>query len=462
MSNSSIAQAVNDVGDWLWGLIQGNFNEQQTTSQLIVDAVIGMIPVVGDVTAVRDITASIIKMVEQPSKRSDWTEWAQLVIGCFALIPVAGGVIKGVGKLLLRVGKNVAKHKEIFEGIIKLINRFGHGDAVAWFKKLNLNDYTAQIRGKLNGVLDRIDAVIVGVQKKFWLVLPDSMVERLNTVRKGLAEIKEKAASMVPGAIKELHARLELLQKHIHAGEWETIPSSLKSFSREGEARLVTTIKPPSRAFTKANMPHPPTKKGMYQHAKGWPDLRKLNFDAIGSFSGKITARTLKPGTKIRRVIPTGAKGKNAGAYWMHAKDFPKNGEAWRKDCAVLEAWSPNGSYIEYTVPPGGLKVWEGKIASQIDSNPKSATYGQYLPGGSTQLYIDFNQLENAIMKKSVDKLKHIPTNWSGLKGVNVPKRVSTTLALGAAEVADKAGDAQTIYTSVKPKPAKKPQEKKK
>lgn len=455
MSQSTIAEAVNDVGDWLWGLIQGNFNEQQTTSQLIVDAVIGMIPVVGDVTAVRDITASIIKMVEQPSAREDWKEWAALVIGCFALIPVAGGVIKGVGKLLMRVGKNAAKHQEIFEAIIKLINRFGHGDAVAWFKKLDLNSYTGQIRGKLNEVLDRIDAVIVGVQKKFSLILPDAMVMRMNAVRKGLADLKEKAASMVPGAIKELHARLELLQKHIHAGEWETIPSSLKSFSREGEARLVTTIKPPSKAFTKADMPHPPTKKGMYQHAKGWPDLRKLPFDAIGSFSGKITPRTLKPGTKIRRVIPPGDQTKNAGAYWMHAKDFPKSGEAWRKDCAVLEAWSPNGAYIEYTVPPGGLKVWEGKIASQIDSNPKSKTYGQYLPGGNTQLYIDFDQLENAIMKKSVLKLKQHPTGWTGLRGVNVPQRVSTTLALGAAEVADKVGDAQTIYTSVKPKEKK-------
>ncbi|HRI18905.1 MAG TPA: hypothetical protein PL196_10310, partial [Burkholderiaceae bacterium] len=375
MSRSTIAETVNDVGDWLWGLIQGNFNEQQTTSQLIVDAVIGMIPVVGDVTAVRDITASVIKMVEEPAARADWKEWANLVIGCFALIPVAGGVIKGVGKLLLKVGKNAAKHKEIFEGILKLINRFGHGDAVAWFKKLNLTGYAGEIRGKLNGVLDRIDAVLVGVQKKFHLIIPDSMLHRMNAVRKGLEDLKARAAKMVPDSIKELQARLELLQKHIHAGEWETIPSSLKSLSREGEARLVTTIKPPSKAFTKANMPHPPTKKGMYQHAKGWPDLRKLPFDAIGSFSGKITARTLKPGTKIRRVIPPGDKTKNAGAYWMHAGDFPKSGEAWRKDCAVLEAWGPNGAYIEYTVPKGGLKVWEGKIASQIDSNPKSKTY---------------------------------------------------------------------------------------
>lgn len=456
MSRSSIAEAVNDVGDWLWGLIQGNFNEQQTTSQLIVDAIIGMIPVVGDVTAVRDLTASIISMVEHPEKREQWTEWAGLVIGCFALIPVAGGVIKGVGKLLLRVGKNAAEHQEIFKAIIKLINRFGEGDAVNWFKKLDLNKYTGEIRGKFNEMLDRIDGVLLGVAKKFSLILPDSMLARMKAVREALKDLRARADKMIPQAIKELHARLELLQKHIHAGEWETIPSSLKSLSREGEARLVTTIKPADKAFTKGTMPHPPTKKGMYKHAKGWPDLRELPFDAIGSFSGKIKPTLLKPGTKIRRVVPPGDKSKNAGAYWMFAKDFPKTGEAWRKDCAVLERWSGNGAYVEYTVPPPGLKVWEGKIASQIDTDKTSKTYGQYLPGGSTQLYIDFNQAENALMKKSVLKKEQVPTNWTGLRGVNVPQRVSTTLVMGASEVAGKTGEAHEIYTSVNPKPEDK------
>ena len=46
-----------DVLDWMWGTVKGSFNEKMDTSQIIVDAVIGMIPLVGDVTAARDLIA---------------------------------------------------------------------------------------------------------------------------------------------------------------------------------------------------------------------------------------------------------------------------------------------------------------------------------------------------------------------------------------------------------------------
>jgi type VI secretion system secreted protein VgrG len=38
-----------EAGQWLWGTVQGAYNEKQSASQIITDAVIGMIPVVGDV-----------------------------------------------------------------------------------------------------------------------------------------------------------------------------------------------------------------------------------------------------------------------------------------------------------------------------------------------------------------------------------------------------------------------------
>jgi hypothetical protein len=50
-----------DASEWLWGTMQGAFNEKQTTSQIIVDAVVGMIPLVGDVTAARDLVAVSIR-----------------------------------------------------------------------------------------------------------------------------------------------------------------------------------------------------------------------------------------------------------------------------------------------------------------------------------------------------------------------------------------------------------------
>ena len=52
ISDTEVARWAMDASDWLWGTVQGAFNEKQSTSQIVVDAVIGMIPLVGDATAV--------------------------------------------------------------------------------------------------------------------------------------------------------------------------------------------------------------------------------------------------------------------------------------------------------------------------------------------------------------------------------------------------------------------------
>ena len=52
-----------EIGVGIWGTVQGTFNERQTTTQIIVDAAIGMIPLVGDVTAARDLLAVSIHLI---------------------------------------------------------------------------------------------------------------------------------------------------------------------------------------------------------------------------------------------------------------------------------------------------------------------------------------------------------------------------------------------------------------
>ena len=47
LQTSQFKQISSEVAGWLWGTVQGAWNEKQTVSQIIVDAVIGMIPLVG-------------------------------------------------------------------------------------------------------------------------------------------------------------------------------------------------------------------------------------------------------------------------------------------------------------------------------------------------------------------------------------------------------------------------------
>jgi hypothetical protein len=440
-----IEAVVAEVGDWLWGTIQGGFNEKASISQIIVDAAIGMVPFVGDVTAGRDLIASILRMVEHPEKREDKLEWVTLVLLLFALIPVAGGAIKGVGKLVLKAAANGSDAARVLTEIIKVLNFFGrYGDAVQFFKALNFEAHTAEILGQWRKLTQRLDDVTEVIVKKWQTVIPNAMLERLRQLQSGVRALKQIGERMIPDALKELNAKLKAVQAHLYQGEWHEIRGAMKSATREAEARLVTeTINgKPTKVWKLKDPPFPPNTAPDFKPVTGWPDLSKPPFNdpnkggawAIASFSGEIKAVKLAPGTKIRRVVTD--KPPTDGLFWSYA--LPKDGPTWRKECAVLESWSKNGFFVELVVPEPGLWVWEGKIASQIEGDTAVATAGQFLPGGDTQLLIDFKQPAHANAQKAAAKLPRQPTNWTGHMGVNVPDSSLTVQQLGEYEITPK------------------------
>lgn len=85
LSQTDFKTVALESGQWLWGMVQGAFNQKATLSQIVVDAVIGMIPLVGDVTAVRDITAVTTRMVDEEEARNNVWEWVLLVVLVLAL-----------------------------------------------------------------------------------------------------------------------------------------------------------------------------------------------------------------------------------------------------------------------------------------------------------------------------------------------------------------------------------------
>jgi hypothetical protein len=436
---------VSEVGGWIWGTIKGGFNEQQSVSQIIVDAAIGMIPVVGDVTAVRDLIAVILRLVEDPKKREDKLEWLTLVLLLFALIPVAGGVVKGVGQLLIKAGEDLGRHAELVRDIIQFLNRIGEGNAVKFLKELNFEAYTGELTGQWRKLTQRLDDVIGAILRRGHSLMPDSMVARLQHLQESFRQLKNVGERMIPDSLKDLNRRLKSLQQHIYSGEWHEISGGLNSATREAEARLIEKEKDGKKVkeWELKNSPHPPCKLRDFEPVEGWPNLSRppwVDEDsawAIASFSGKIRPVKIPPGTKIRRVVTDSSR--KAGRFWSF--ELARDGVSWRKDCAVLENWSKNGHYVELVVPEPGLWAWEGRIASQVENDVTKETFGQVLPGGATQLLIDFEMSIHQAAKRIVedDKLvPRIPTHWSGLAGVNVPDKVTTVQKLAAAELEPK------------------------
>jgi len=283
--------------------------------------------------------------------------------------------------------------------------------------------------------------VIEGMLRNARILIPDAMINRLRQIQHGIRELRTMGEEMIPESLKELNRRLKEIQKHVHEGDWHEIPSSLSSKTREAEARLVEEVVDgtPRKVWKLENPPFPPNVARDFRPAKNYPDLGQSPwFDSkkggawvVASFSGPMRAVELTPGTRIYRVL--GAESKKTGNFWLYK--LPKDGPSWRKGCAVLDSFSDNGRFIEFVVPEGGMWAWEGKIASQIE-NKGAETFGQFLPGGDTQIFIDF-MFNKANFKAREEALKLTPqkTNWTGLSGIDVPEKDVTVQKLGPNEI---------------------------
>lgn len=450
-----------ETGQWIWGTLQGSFNEKQTISQIIVDAVIGMIPLVGDVTAVRDLIAVSIGLSKDPKKRESVSEWVFLVILLFALIPVIGGVIKGVGRLALRVSTKAAENVETLAEVIKFLNRVGEGNAVKWLNKLNVVQYQAQLIEKMSEFCHTIVTAINQVLKaRVGQMLPEKWQSSLIAVRDGIAALQPLASKMIPQALKELDARLRVLQALVYKGEIHSVATTTGRVQvrRESEAYLLER-----EAYTAAKQgtrfPSNPAEVDDLEELQllyvkaGYPDLlayegkspafgNKEVFPNVASFSGKVIPMSADElsGSILYRVFGNASKdagesfaGGRATAFWGYGKD-PSSAEKWRIPAAVLDEWNGNGFIVVMRLPDNlavklpDVTAWHGNIAEQFGKDLPN----QYLDGGGEQVIINLGDLAKKIsdignevkqsgkaMSVNIDgvKLEFKPTGWQDVNG---------------------------------------------
>ena len=464
MSSSDFAwfkQTSVETGQWIWGTLQGAFNEKQCISQIIVDAMIGMVPLVGDITVVRDLLAVSIGLAKDPKKRESATEWLFLVILLFALIPVIGGVIKGVGRLALQVTEDAAKNHELLAQVIRFLNRVGEGNAVKWLNKLDVVEYQARLIEKMSQFCQTLIIAINQIMKaRVGRMLPEKWQAMLIDVRDGFAVLQTLASKMIPQALKELDAKLRVLQALVYKGEIHkiTTPSGRTAVRHEAEAYLIEgPLRDAPKQGTRfpsihAEEHHEIVLRRKYSKA-GYPDLfagnpkespafgDSLVFANIASFSGEITAKSVREmaGCTIFRAFgnptdfaPNGSGA--AGGFWGFQK-VPANAEEWRRFSAVLDEWNGNGFLVvlhlseDLATRMPGTNAWHGKIAEQFGQ--KRTT--QYLEGGNEQVIINLDQTLQDEVKRIGEQVKvtgqpvraeingataeFYPTNWQEANG---------------------------------------------
>lgn len=409
------------AAQWIWEVLQGDFNDNASTAQVATGTIISMIPFVDQICDIRDVVANCKKINEEPD--NSWP-WLSLVLTLIGLFPAIGSLVKGCLKVMfaaLRKGASVsgvAPRLDIYVGAsISQLNKFVARPEVAkalvalkWdnpyrtlakeinriAEKLNVG----ALKSALTEAVDATKSMLALVQR--WgsaggAKKAQELIDSLDAVKRGADRHLANALKPIKEYLFCTARKLEIDADMVHRAYLNNVnPHAFKKLSSPAEeVEAYKKHGKPDWVSDTGIEPFPPL-TNRPKPKKDWPRV-----DAYDTFHS-MKASTIPPGTKLYRIVdPTS---KDNSICWMREEEFLKlkSKSDWRKRFAVWAHWNSNGEYITYTVPDGpGLNVWEGITASQ-----KLKDTGYVLEGGAVQLVIDPSHLNKAHVSKRQS------TNW--------------------------------------------------
>lgn len=404
-------EALRDGASWVGGTLAGDFNEDMTSSQIIANTVLTMIPGIDQVGDGRDLVAHA-KMLIWDERWNDKWVWVGVVACLIGLIPTLGSLAKGIirlafrnlgniGEILVLINRcadklgfrinGVSKIKEVAEALISqsgnLVQKFndfmdlvadGVRNSVGWF---NTN--------ATNRVLAKIEQAKALAAAK----IPESCQYIANLLLDGL----RRAASSVVRTRNRMAIRVQRATETVirsrRYDSWEEIADDANRRAR-GEydpdiddlgnvpVQSVDVIRAENLARRQANLasikrqidevPNHPWKGYGYSD----DDLLKQ----IDKFNGTPRIRDFEaePQTMYRVVQNRHGAG---GDYWSPNAP-PSTEAAWRSRDAVLQNWNEAGAYVVMRAPPPKYGM-VGEVGPQVSENNAALA----LRGGGGQIW---------------------------------------------------------------------------
>jgi hypothetical protein len=407
--------------EWIWEVLQGDFNDQASTAQIVTGTVISMIPFVDQLCDVRDLVANCKKLDEEPEQSWHWFSLALTLIG---LIPGLGSLLKGCLKVLFagirKVGAvsgvtpRLALHLD--EAILQLNRFFARPEVLAALKAVKWDNPHRVLAAEIKKVAAKVNSSalmaafdhVAGAAKHLLSVVSKwgggtlasraaDLVRKIDRVREGANRHLAEAVGPLQNALNALARRLEIDADMAHRAYLNSVnPHAFAKVSETEEiaafskAKTVWVDRSTKVAYRKITQP-PVAPPGWTSTATDPKRGRHPLNDAHKTFN-TMQALTIPPGTKLYRIVdPTSF---DNSICWMSEAEFTqlKSKDDWRRRFAVWANWNSNGEFIVYTVPPGpGVNVWEGVTASQQLKNTDFV-----LEGGARQIVIDPADLDKA------------------------------------------------------------------
>lgn len=399
------------MGEWIWGALSGDFEENRSAGQIGFDMLVSLIPVVDTLCDIRDLCANIRQYRREPNNKVVLFFIALTVIG---FIPEVGTIVKGVVKILfvylrkyLKDAAEITQADKLIKATAramdaampKIVEFLQNDRIIKWatknrvpdlfkFCSKNLDELAAKIDSrKLQAAYQKGADELLGILQKIHGIVPPKIAGQIEDVVQFLQTSGSKIKYSLHEFVNPIRTVLKVAAKKLDDHAW--IANSrmvnqgwIAPMTETGAAKLINK-RPPKWAKKFDDIPNKPINK-----TKGEKLVRKnplhprLTEDNIKTFGKDMHAASIKgPATLYRVIDPTSEGG---GIFWIDEKTFNslKNRDDWREKLAVKPNWNQNGQFVKYEIPAGEeLKVWRGKAASQpIDGTP------YYLEGGAEQV----------------------------------------------------------------------------
>lgn len=403
---------------WFWEAVEGDFNENRSTSQILVDAGISMIPLVDQVCDLRDLIANCRKLSKD---QSDVWNWVALVLTLIGLFPALGSLVKGVLKIFFGFVRRSGGEKvaEAVNAAMSWVISFLRRRQVQEYLKLHKVDDVLKwlateakaTRAKINAselaaAFDRAIKVLEELTNKVQYIpalgskakqaLVDVKRIRLNA-NAHFARALKPVQDIVDTAILQLERATLQRQngivdaKNIHYRG--ALPEAAAvALMRKRKPKWLTArpdaVYPevnPKKVRAEVDAMAATTTPGGAPRAKNdiFPTLTDEN---IRSFHTLKADRVRGP-ARLYRVLAPNSRGMSD--CWVSEEVFRKlqgaedPKAAWRKFLAVWPDWNVNGQFVIYDIKAGEtLNVWRGAASSQT----KSSLPGFQLEGGYEQI----------------------------------------------------------------------------
>jgi hypothetical protein len=427
------------AAQWIWEVLQGDFNDDQTTAQMVTGTVISMIPFVDQICDVRDVVANCKKINEDKSNK--WA-WIGLVLTLIGLFPTLGSLVKGSFKILFAYGRKFVfkagkealqsdfwkLSKPHVEASIVKLNEFLARPEVrktlAAMKLDNPYKYLAEQMRKLAGqmnvgaLIKEFDKVIESLKGFTDLISKwgsAAMKTQAGELLLKVKAIRDQANTKLAEVLKPVQDWINKLAQRLdveHALRNKAVTNAVNphnfvrhSLDAELEAikkKLPKGVKVAAEAELPALKKTPSVPSGHFDIGDKVP--RPLS-KAYNTFHD-IRPDHLPEGTVLYRVLDPSSN--DNSICWMSKIEFDAllNKDMWRERFAVWKHWNSNGEYLTYTVPKGGMPVWRGTTASQRLTNDgkvinaNAAGDGYWLKGGNEQIVVNPALLDPKLASK--------------------------------------------------------------